>query len=67
MFGINEFVQLTIFSENLEVGFADGFYQVESSKLINFDKLGKLLGCSGVTAKKVIADRLPYLLDPKDY
>ena len=39
----------------------------KSSKIINFDKLGELLGCSGVTAKKVIADRLPYLLDPKDY
>ena len=39
----------------------------ESSKLINFNKLGDLLGCSGVTAKKAITDRLPYLLQPKDF
>ena len=36
----------------------------KSSTLVNYQKLGKMLGCSGPTAKKTIADRLPYLLDP---
>jgi hypothetical protein len=39
----------------------------KSSQLINYKKLGGLLGCSDVTAKNVITERLPYLLEPKDY
>ena len=39
----------------------------KSSTLVNYKKLGEMLGCSGPTAKKTIADRLPYLLDPKNY
>ena len=39
----------------------------KSSTLVNYKKLGEMLGCSGPTAKKMIADRLPYLLDSKNY
>ena len=39
----------------------------KSSTLVNYKKLGEMLGCSGPTSKKMIADRLPYLLDPKNY
>ena len=39
----------------------------KSSTLVNYNKLGEMLGCSGPTAKKTLADRLPYLLKPKKY
>ena len=39
----------------------------KSSTLVNYKKLGEMLGCSGPTAKKTLADRLPYLLDQKNY